>query len=32
LSRSAKRPALYPALRAGSVETALIIGGSNAKN
>ena len=27
LSRSAKRPALYPALRAGSVETALIIGG-----
>jgi hypothetical protein len=32
LSRSAKKPALYPALRAGSVETALIIGGSNAKN
>jgi hypothetical protein len=32
LSRSAKRPALYPAVRAGSVETALIIGGSHAKN
>jgi hypothetical protein len=32
LSRSAKRPALYPAVRAGSVEAALIIGGSNAKN
>ncbi len=32
LSRSSKRPALYPAVRAGSVEAALIIGGSNAKN
>jgi hypothetical protein len=32
LSRSAKRPALYPAVRAGSVESALIIGGSNARN
>jgi hypothetical protein len=32
LSRSAKRPALYPAVRAGSVEAALIIGGSNARN
>ncbi len=32
LSRSAKRLALYPAVRAGSVEAALIIGGSNAKN
>jgi hypothetical protein len=32
LSRSAKRPALYPAVRAGSVETALIISGSNARN
>ncbi len=32
LSRSAKRPALYPAVRAGSVESALIIAGSNARN
>jgi hypothetical protein len=32
LSRSAKRPALYPAVRAGNVETALKIGGSNARN
>jgi hypothetical protein len=31
-SRSAKRPALYPAFRAGSVESVLIIGGSNARN
>jgi hypothetical protein len=28
LSRSAKRPALSPGVRAGSVESALIIGGS----
>jgi hypothetical protein len=32
LSRSSKRPAMYPALRSGAVEVALIIGGSNAKN
>ncbi len=32
LSRRAKRPALYPAVRAGSVESALMIGGSNARN
>jgi hypothetical protein len=32
LSRSAKRPAHYPAVRAGSVEAALIIGGSSARN
>jgi hypothetical protein len=32
LSRSSKRPALYPALRSGADEVALIIGGSNAKN
>jgi hypothetical protein len=32
LPRCAKRPALYPAVRAGSVESALIIGGSNARN
>jgi hypothetical protein len=32
LSRSAKRPAMYPALRSGAVEVALIIGGSNARN
>jgi hypothetical protein len=32
LSRSAKRPALYLAVRAGSVESALIIDGSNARN
>jgi hypothetical protein len=32
LSRSAKRPAMYPALRSGAVEVALIIGGSNARD
>jgi hypothetical protein len=32
LSRSAKRPQLYPAFRSGSVETAAFVGGSNAKN
>ncbi len=32
LSRSSKRPQLYPAFRAGSVETAAFVGGSNAKN
>jgi hypothetical protein len=32
LSRSSKRPAMYPALRSGAVETALIIGGSNARD
>jgi hypothetical protein len=32
LSRSAKRPAIYPAVRARSVESALILGGSNARN
>jgi hypothetical protein len=29
---SAKRPSMYPAVRAGSVEADLIIGGSNARN
>jgi hypothetical protein len=32
LSRSSKRPQLYPAFRSGSVETAAFVGGSNAKN
>jgi hypothetical protein len=32
LSRSSKRPAMYPALRSGAVEVALIIGGSNARD
>ena len=32
LSRSAKRPAMYPALRSGAVEVALIIGGSNVRD
>jgi hypothetical protein len=31
LSRSAKRPQLYPAFRSGSVETEAFVGGSNAK-
>jgi len=32
LSRRSKRPAMYPALRSGAVEMALIIGGSNARD
>jgi hypothetical protein len=32
LSRSSKRPQLYPAFRSGSIETAAFVGGSNAKN
>jgi hypothetical protein len=32
LSRSSKRPQLYPAFRTGSVESAAFVGGSNAKN
>jgi hypothetical protein len=32
LSRSSKRPQLYPAFRSGSVETAAFVGSSNAKN
>jgi len=32
LSRSSKRPQLYPAFRSGSVESAAFVGGSNAKN
>jgi hypothetical protein len=32
LSRSVKRPAMYPALRSGAVEVGLIIGGSNARD
>ncbi len=32
LSRSSKRPAMYPDLRSGAVEVALIIGGSNARD
>ncbi len=32
LSRSAKRLAMFPAVRSGSVEVALIIGSSNARN
>jgi hypothetical protein len=32
LSRSSKRPQLYPAFRFGSVESAAFVGGSNAKN
>jgi hypothetical protein len=32
LSRSSKRPQLYPAFRSGSVETAAFVGRSNAKN
>ncbi len=31
LSRSSKRPQLYPAFRSGSVDTAAFVGGSNAK-
>jgi hypothetical protein len=31
LSRSSKRPQLYPAFRSGSIETAAFVGGSNAK-
>jgi hypothetical protein len=31
LSRSSKRPAMYPAFRSGVVDSALIIGGSNAR-
>jgi hypothetical protein len=30
LSRSSKRPALYPAIRSGSVENIVFVGGSNA--
>ncbi len=32
LSRSSKRPQLYPAFRSGSVESAAFVGVSNAKN
>jgi hypothetical protein len=32
LSRSSKRPQLYPAFRSGCVESAAFVGGSNAKN
>jgi hypothetical protein len=32
LSRSSKRPQLYPAFRTGCIETAAFVGGSNAKN
>jgi hypothetical protein len=32
LSRSSKRPALYPAIRSGSVENIVFVGGSNAQN
>ncbi len=32
LSRSSKRPQLYPAFRTSCVETAAFVGGSNAKN
>ncbi len=32
LSRSAKRPAMYTALRTGAIEKAVFIGGSNASN
>jgi hypothetical protein len=32
LSRSSKRPQLYPAFRSRSIETAAFVGGSNAKN
>ncbi len=31
LSRSSKRPQLYPAFRSGSIETAAFVGGSNTK-
>ncbi len=32
LSRSAKRPAMYTALRTGDIEKAVFVGGSNARN
>jgi hypothetical protein len=32
LSRSSKRPQLYPAFRSGCVESAAFVGGSNARN
>ena len=32
LSRSSKRPQLYPAFRSGCVESAAFVGGANAKN
>ncbi len=32
LSRSAKRPAMYTALRTGAIEKAVFVGGSNASN
>jgi hypothetical protein len=32
LSRSSKRPQLYPAFRTGCIETGAFVGGSNAKN
>jgi hypothetical protein len=32
LSRSAKRPALYTAIRSGSVEHVIFLGGFHAKN
>jgi hypothetical protein len=32
LSRSSKRPALYPAIQSGSVENIVFVGGSNAQN
>ena len=32
LSRSSKRPQLYPAFRTGCIETTAFVGGSNAKN
>jgi hypothetical protein len=32
LSRSSKRPQLYPAFRSGCDESAAFVGGSNAKN
>ncbi len=32
LSRSAKRPAMYTALRTGAIEKAVFVGGSHASN